>query len=125
MTNHESIAKLDRQHNRMIVGLSAVVVAGAVAFSAAVMANTDQAATANPAPKVEATAVQVEADTLPAGVQYDDASGRYAVQHEGATLTLLPCEFEDSANCIWIASEAGNGEGVSFYDVAGEVFYLD
>lgn len=35
------------------------------------------------------------------------------------TLLLPPCEYGDSANCHWIASERGNGAGQSFYDING------
>ena len=35
----------------------------------------------------------------------------------GETLPL--CEFEDSRNCIWLASKQGNGIGQSFIDIEG------
>lgn len=35
-----------------------------------------------------------------------------------------PCATEDSINCVWHASEQGNGEGRSFIDVGGMVVYL-
>jgi len=38
---------------------------------------------------------------------------------------LPPCEYEDSPNCAWDASESGNGVGHSFVNVDGQVFYLD
>ena len=37
---------------------------------------------------------------------------------------LAPCEFEDSANCYWDASERGNGQGDSFVDVDGTAYYV-
>lgn len=37
------------------------------------------------------------------------------------TLTLPPCASEDSTNCHWDAQARGNGQGVSFVDVAGFV----
>lgn len=37
---------------------------------------------------------------------------------------LAPCEFEDSANCYWDASERGNGKGDSFVDVDGTAYYV-
>lgn len=40
------------------------------------------------------------------------------------SLILPPCTTEDSANCYWDASTRGNGQGVSFVDVAGHVIYL-
>lgn len=41
-------------------------------------------------------------------------------------MTYFPaCELEDSPNCYWDATSAGNGEGVSFIDVDGFVFYAD
>jgi hypothetical protein len=36
---------------------------------------------------------------------------------------LPPCEYEDSRNCYWDAQEMGNGEGRSFYDIDGVVYY--
>lgn len=36
---------------------------------------------------------------------------------------LPPCEFEDSQNCYWDASERGNGVGNDFIDVDGVVTY--
>lgn len=38
---------------------------------------------------------------------------------------LPPCEYEDSANCSWDASTAGNGVGTSFYDIGGTAYYQD
>lgn len=38
-----------------------------------------------------------------------------------ASIALTPCEFEDSRNCYWNASERGNGQGSSFVNVAGFV----
>ena len=38
--------------------------------------------------------------------------------------SLPPCPTEDSDNCIWLASEQGNGEGQSFYTVLGETTYF-
>lgn len=35
-----------------------------------------------------------------------------------------PCAMEDSPNCFWDASSAGNGVGNSFIDVGGHAFYL-
>lgn len=41
-------------------------------------------------------------------------------------LTRFPaCEYEDSTNCFWNASEFGNGRGVSFYNVYGDVLPID
>ena len=37
---------------------------------------------------------------------------------------LPPCEREDSRDCYWDAAARGNGRGLSFYDVGGEVFYV-
>jgi hypothetical protein len=37
---------------------------------------------------------------------------------------LPPCPTEDSDNCIWLASEHGNGEGHSFYTIMGETTYF-
>lgn len=33
---------------------------------------------------------------------------------------LPPCEFEDSVNCYWDASERGNGQGNDFISVEEE-----
>ena len=36
----------------------------------------------------------------------------------GATYASLPaCQYEDSHNCVWDASERGNGHGRDFVDV--------
>lgn len=37
---------------------------------------------------------------------------------------LPPCPTEDSDNCIWLASEHGNGQGQSFYTIMGETTYF-
>lgn len=37
---------------------------------------------------------------------------------------LPACETEDSDNCWWDATEHGNGEGLSFVVIEGEVTYL-
>lgn len=39
--------------------------------------------------------------------------------------SLPPCEFEDSPNCSWDASGAGNGMGTDFFDLNGMVFYWE
>ena len=41
-----------------------------------------------------------------------------------ASITLTPCEFEDSSNCAWNAETQGNGRGQSFVNVAGFVVRL-
>lgn len=38
---------------------------------------------------------------------------------------LPACPTEDSDNCIWFASEQGNGEGHSFYTIMGETTYFE
>lgn len=35
------------------------------------------------------------------------------------------CEYEDSTDCIWDAENQGNGEGHSFVDIDGSVYYTD
>lgn len=38
---------------------------------------------------------------------------------------LLPeCATEDSSNCVWYATVQGNGEGRSFIDLGGNIYYL-
>lgn len=37
---------------------------------------------------------------------------------------LPPCPTEDSDNCIWLASQQGNGQGHSFYTIMGETTYF-
>lgn len=40
-------------------------------------------------------------------------------------IAVLPsCDTEDSASCYWNAAEHGNGEGTSFIDLEGDVFYI-
>lgn len=36
---------------------------------------------------------------------------------------LPPCATEDSTNCYWDADTMGNGEGLSFIDIDGTVYY--
>lgn len=43
-----------------------------------------------------------------------------------AVWELLPdCPAEDSSNCRWNASTRGDGNGQSFFDVAGYAFDVD
>lgn len=37
----------------------------------------------------------------------------------------VPCPTEDSTNCYWDASVQGNGEGRSFVDIDGTLYYQD
>lgn len=41
------------------------------------------------------------------------------------TLHIMPCIEEDSRNCQWNADVVGNGEGRSFIDYNGRVFYAE
>lgn len=41
-----------------------------------------------------------------------------------ATALSTPCEYEDSANCTWIAAEHGNGTGESYVDIDGVAYYF-
>lgn len=36
-----------------------------------------------------------------------------------------PCEFEDSSNCVWNASQVSNHAGNSFIDIQGVAYYLE
>lgn len=45
--------------------------------------------------------------------------------HEGQAVTLPPCEYEDGNNCYWDALARGNGQGVSFYVINGQMFAFD
>lgn len=48
-----------------------------------------------------------------------------SIAHEGFRNALTtPCATEDGSNCYWNAQIQGNGEGASFVDVAGVVYYL-
>ena len=38
-----------------------------------------------------------------------------AVPPQDVLVEKAECAFEDSLDCVWFASERGNGEGVSFY----------
>ena len=38
---------------------------------------------------------------------------------------LGPCQFEDSTNCVWIASDSGNDIGTSFIDIEGTAYYIE
>jgi hypothetical protein len=35
------------------------------------------------------------------------------------------CPTEDSANCVWLAFAQGNGRGMSFIDLGGNLIPLD
>lgn len=41
-----------------------------------------------------------------------------------SVMQLSPCQYEDSANCVWDASRMGNGKGKSFVNVQGEYYYI-
>lgn len=52
--------------------------------------------------------------------------GAWALQIATDPMNYLPpCPTEDSANCKWVAEDHGNGEGRSFYDLDGEITYVD
>lgn len=58
----------------------------------------------------------------------DVPCGEPATQQERIQLafaTFPACEYEDSRDCAWDASERGNGRGHSFVDIGGRVFYVD
>lgn len=38
---------------------------------------------------------------------------------------LPPCGTEDSSNCIWDAEKYGNGEGKSFIEYEGSIYYKE
>lgn len=37
--------------------------------------------------------------------------------------SIPSCEVEDSQDCFWDAGESGNGDGQSFIDIGGKVYY--
>ena len=39
------------------------------------------------------------------------------------SITLVPCQTEDSENCYWDAARMGNGDGTSFVTIDGTVYY--
>jgi hypothetical protein len=39
-------------------------------------------------------------------------------------LGMPTCASEDSTDCVWIASEQGNGAGASFVDIDGTAYYF-
>lgn len=41
------------------------------------------------------------------------------------TPPLPDCPTEDGTNCIWDATEQGNGIGRSFVDIDGATYYLE
>lgn len=41
-----------------------------------------------------------------------------------ASLAFPACATEDSSNCVWIAPLQGNGQGHSFVDIGGTIYYL-
>lgn len=50
-------------------------------------------------------------------------SEEYAQTQPLPTITLPPCEQEDSDNCYWDAQVMGNGTGTSFISLHGTVYY--
>lgn len=51
--------------------------------------------------------------------------GGYAYALSPDPLPSVACATEDSTNCVWDADTQGNGQGRSFYDIDGEVTYVD
>lgn len=42
-----------------------------------------------------------------------------------AVILGLPlCPTEDSSQCVWVAEIQGNGDGISFVDLDGELYRL-
>jgi hypothetical protein len=39
------------------------------------------------------------------------------------SITLVPCPQEDSINCYWDAARMGNGQGTSFVNLDGTMYY--
>ena len=56
------------------------------------------------------------------GILEESLSHEYAVEHDGEYLFFLPCETEDSDNCVWDARHRGNGTGQSFYNLNGNIY---
>lgn len=54
----------------------------------------------------------------------DHATMPAEIEHQGMVYVLPACETEDSSNCYWDAATRGNGEGISFYDIGGNAFFL-
>jgi hypothetical protein len=53
-------------------------------------------------------------------------SGYGAPSRDQVTRDSLPaCQTEDSDNCYWDAQTMGNGQGHSFYVIAGNVTYTN
>lgn len=51
------------------------------------------------------------------------ASCIWAMPNAGGTLELKACANEDSQNCYWDATMRGNGQGRSFINIRGHLFY--
>lgn len=47
----------------------------------------------------------------------------WAMPTAGGTIVLKACEQEDSENCFWDATTRGNGQGRSFINIRGHIFY--
>lgn len=39
-------------------------------------------------------------------------------------LAIPECPTEDSSNCLWIATQHGNGQGATFLDINGTAYYI-
>ena len=59
------------------------------------------------------------------GANHPELFGEKSVQTESHGETLPPCESEDSEDCYWDAEVAGNGEGTSFIEFHGHIYYRD
>lgn len=54
----------------------------------------------------------------------DHAAMPAVFTHNGQEVVLPACEYEDSSNCYWDAGARGNGQGQSFYDIAGTAYFF-
>lgn len=53
----------------------------------------------------------------------DAATG--GLSSAASLLPMVPCATEDSHDCYWNPRVQGNGEGRSFVDIGGIVYFLD
>lgn len=42
-----------------------------------------------------------------------------------AAIILPPCQYEDVTNCYWSAETQGNGQGLDFFTIDGNVYTLE
>lgn len=75
-------------------------------------------------PVSAATASPKEGKSLRVTYAEGGSSGMVVGFNDGSVWWFPQCKSEDSRNCSWNASRAGNRVGKSFVDLRGKVYYI-